>query len=486
MNILNSSRMKLWESQAISAGATVPDLMRAAVNGCLKVIESEIHAPRPTFVFCGRGNNGNDGLTLAYELEKAGWPVRVILTHPAKDRVKPPFDYLEEFVQRAVVWPNVPKCYKPKFVIDAMLGLGARGPAHGPTKEIIEWCQQNKNNRDIYLSVDFPSGIDPDDGDGNCFPADITCAIGAVKKGCVRDKARVHVGKIFGITLPILDTTQSNDGEFVTTADAAALIRRLPPTAHKHGQGRVSVLGGAMPGAAILAAKAALRAGAGIVKFYASPEILPIALAQAPELITCPINIQEHLPEEFFHSHAYIIGPGMGRSNIMREHLFEMIPCFDHPVVLDADALFHLASDVEQLRRISAPFILTPHVKEMERLAGSVCEERAEIAERWVREKGGTLILKGPHTVIAEYDRPLAYNSTGNAGMATAGTGDVLSGILAGLLAQGYSPWDAARLGTCLHGLAADLAVAETSPQSLIASDVIASLGKSWNHLLNV
>lgn len=487
--------MQLWERQAILGGATIANLMQEAVEGCLKVIQSQIHAPRQTIIFCGRGNNGNDGLTLAYELQKLGWPVQVILTHQPKERTAPPFPHLDDLIKQALVWPITPqRNHKPKLVIDALLGIGARGPAHGATKEIIAWCRNRKNPTDIYLSIDIPSGLDPDASDGEAlilskvetFPADITCAIGAVKQGCLRDAARPSVGKIFGIPLPISETpTLRPEGEFFTVENAVSIFQRIPNVAHKHARGRVSIWAGSMPGAAILASRAALRAGAGLVKLYAKPEVIATTIAQVPEVIAHPVNPDEHLPASFFDCHAHVIGPGLGRHPITRESFFEMLPCLVHPVVLDADALYFLSTDLEQIRRIGAPFIFTPHVKEMQRLVDKEFSERDEIASAWVKEHGGTLLLKGPHTIIAEKDKNLSFNSTGNPGLATAGTGDILAGILGGLLAQEYSCWDAARMGAFLHGLAADLAVADSAEQSLIASDVANYLGKAWRQVID-
>ncbi|MFH1067258.1 MAG: NAD(P)H-hydrate dehydratase [bacterium] len=485
MNVLTSTQMREWEKTAVASGVSVADLMETAVAGCLRIIQEAVPHPRPTIVLCGKGNNGNDGLALAYELEKRGWPVEVFLTHPPRERAPHPLPHLGAFLQGAATWPAQPEeIHHPKLVIDALLGLGAKGAIGGVMREMLEWCRIQKKNRDVYVSIDLPSGLDPDTGkpDEVAFQADITCAIGAVKQGCVADAALPFVGKIETVPLPQLPFLPTNQ-EWMTKEVVATLARRLPIGIHKHSRGRVNIWAGSvgMLGAAELAARAALRGGAGLVKLYLPPELF--AAVQTPEIITRAAPTNAPLSDDFFECHACVIGPGLGRDDTTRNRFFDTLHRLKQPAVFDADALYFLSTNLEQLEQISAPFILTPHTGEMERLCGTK-DNRAKSAADWTQKHRGVLVLKGPHTVVAEQNRPLSFNGSGNPGMATAGMGDALAGMLGSLLAQSYAPWDAARLGVFWHGLAADIAARAASEQSIIASDVIEHLGAAWRALL--
>lgn len=260
------------------------------------------------------------------------------------------------------------------------------------------------------------------------------------------------------------------------------LIPRIPPRApdaHKGTQGRLLIVAGSRwyPGAAILAARGALRMGAGLIT-AAVPDSVSTALTTAcPEVIHAPADGPQVLDPTQTYT-AGVVGPGLGLDDRARELMLRMVLHFDRPLVVDADALNLMAREDGAGLRPRADRVFTPHPGELERLTGERPRgdsERLAAAERFERRHGGVLVLKGRHTVVLERGRYFV-NRTGNPGMATAGAGDILSGILGSLLAQGFAPFDAARLGVYLHGLAGDLAARARGEASLVASDIIEHL----------
>jgi NAD(P)H-hydrate epimerase len=479
MKIVSVSEMRRWEGLTIESGTSVADLMRDAVNGCRDWIVQNF-SKRPVWIFCGKGNNGNDGLLLAYELQKLGWPIKVILTHKMDQRVPHPFPTLVDEVENVEVWPKVSFDGTCCLVVDGLLGLGGEGFSKGVTRDVLKWIREKRRSDITYISLDLPSGLNEEMGaaDECTFQADFTLGLGAIKDCCLRDAVLPFTGKVVGIPICLNESIQVDSrAVFFTTRDAGEIVRKVRPNAHKYTQGRVHVWAGSakMPGAAMLVTRAALRAGAGLVKLYAEPIVCELAVLHTPEILLQPIESGGDLPPDFLQADAFVIGPGLGRDEKTEVIFKKLLPKLEYPTVLDADALYFLSKITGF--EVPEPFVLTPHTGEMGRLLGHDVLERVEAAMEWVKRNRGALVLKGAHSLISQNGLPTSYNSTGNAGMASAGMGDVLAGVIGGLLAQGYSSFDAARLGTFLHGLAADVVVRKSGFQSLIASDVVDHMG---------
>lgn len=275
-----------------------------------------------------------------------------------------------------------------------------------------------------------------------------------------------------------------------------------PPGAHKGTFGRVLIVAGSrgMTGAAALAGLGALRGGAGLVTVASPASVIGIVAGMEPSYLTCPLpddrdgrlslESAPQLLEMLSTQTAGVIGPGLGRSPDLDELVSLIWRTVEVPLVIDADGLNALAMRKDSFQRVGrvAPRVLTPHPGEFSRLTGlsiaTIADRRTEIAAEFAREHGITLVLKGEGTVVTDGTR-VFVNATGNSGMATGGTGDVLSGLIAALIAQQLDPFDAARLGVTLHGLAGDLAAAELSQPALIASDLPRYLGAAWRKLMD-
>lgn len=486
MKILSTNEMKSWEVATLSGTATEPQLMREAVDGCARLIRELPHLP--ILILCGKGNNGNDGLLLALQLLKdGGRKVVALLSDPVAERRVPPFEEAEKFAKTCPVWPDVSEIPRDGrwIVVDALLGLGAKGVPRGHAAEVLRWLK--KNPGDIFLAIDSPSGLDADTGEiyEPFFPADSTYAIGSVKAGCLLDRAALAVGRILPVPITLAhDHPIQPLGEFYTLRETVAHLVKIPVDAHKHSRGRLGIVAGSpgMLGAATLCSLAAFRAGAGFVKLYQDASLLTSDIG-VPEVVRRPFLPDGELPEDFGECHAHVVGPGIGRTEEVGERFVKTFLQSKRPTVLDADALYWLGKKRELLQKLQPWHVLTPHQGEMAGLLGHSFTERLDAAKEWTDQFPGVLVLKGPHTIIAERGKIVSRNSTGGPWLATAGTGDVLAGIISALLAQGYEGYEAARLGVFIHGLAADLFARERGWRGLRASDVAEGLGLAWREL---
>jgi hydroxyethylthiazole kinase-like uncharacterized protein yjeF len=289
------------------------------------------------------------------------------------------------------------------------------------------------------------------------------------------------------------------DAQTIDRAVARELVPPRPEDAHKGRFGHLLVVAGSpgFTGAAALACEAGLRSGAGLVTLGIPQPLASIMAAKTMEsmILALPATVESTLsmdakkPIESFLSRAtaLAIGPGISTHPETADLLIEMLPTVPVPQVIDADGLNCLSRDPDALGRLPAETVLTPHPGEMARLTGlstaEVQENRIDVARRWAGTWGVVVVLKGHRTVIAGPGGAVAVNSTGNSGMATGGSGDVLTGLLGGLLAQGMSPWDAARLAVYLHGLAGDIAADDLTPEAMIAGDMLISIADAWRHL---
>ena len=479
--------MKDWEAATLSGTVTEARLMQEAVDGCARWIREQLPAHFPVLILCGKGNNGNDGLLLALQLLKEGKrEVVALLSDPVLERRVPPFDEVRLFAEKCPVWPGISAIRKEgrRIVIDALLGLGAKGAPRGNAAEILHWVKVRKNSGDIFLAIDCPSGMDADTGEiyEPFFSAEITCAIGAVKSGCLQDRASEAVGRILPVPITLTkDYPLQPHGEFYTMREAVTNLVKIPVDAHKHSRGRLGILAGSpgMLGAAALCSLAAIRAGAGFVKLYQEEGLISSGIG-VPEVVHRPLLPGGVVPEDFGECHAHVVGPGIGRTEEAGMRFEKIFARLSRPAVLDADALYWLGKNRELLQDIQPGHVLTPHQGEMQGLLGHSFTERMEAAKEWTEKFPGVLVLKGPHTIVAQQGRLFSRNSTGGPWLATAGSGDVLAGVIGTLLAQGYEGYEAARLGVFLHGLTSDILARERGWRGLRAWDVADGFGLAW------
>ncbi len=507
--VLTAARMREADEARIAAGTPVSTLMERAGAGAVQAIEQRfgrLHGMRVA-VLTGGGNNGGDGFVVARLL--AGRGARVVV-HP---RVAPgelagaPREACDALAGSGarVAAVEDPPAVAPEtdVVIDALLGTGSSGALRPELARAVAAIAEARRRGGRVVALDLPSGLGADTArplaEGGAFvAADLTVAFAHLKPVHVLHPGRTACGAIaiadIGVEPLAPGEGAGPDPELATEAAIAALLPRREPTAHKGDCGRVLVVGGSvgMTGAVVLAAGAALRAGAGLVT-AGVPESLNDGLEAAMvEPMTWPLP---ESPERALAvaaapmvvarsqmARAVALGPGLSRAAEAAELARRVVAGSHAPLVLDADGLNAFAGRAAELahRRAGIGLVVTPHLGEMERLSGIPAAElergRLTVPPRLAREWNAVVVLKGAPTVIAAPDGRLTVNPTGNPGMATAGMGDVLTGILAGLLAQGLAAYDAACAAVFLHGLAADLAHARVGTLALVAGDVTAAL----------
>ena len=456
----------------------------------------------PFVVFAGPGNNGGDALAVARMLAEKGYKLSVYLFNISNklsedcainrqrivdsNRIKSFTEVKDEF--------DPPRLEKGTVIIDGLFGSGLNKPLAGGFASLVRYI--NKSQAEV-VSIDMPSGLMAEDNTynigTNIIQADLTLTLQHKKLAFLFAENQQFIGK-----LKVLDIRLSKEGEEILWTrysiaeenDIRKLLLKRNEFAHKGEMGHALLLAGChgMAGAAILAARACLRAGSGKVTVRTARRNNDIMQISVPEAIVSADkedhHISEALPMEDYD--AVGIGPGIGTNEHTAIAIITQIRRSQVPIVLDADALNILASHRAWLQQLPPGVIMTPHPKEMERMAGnrfSNSYERLCKAQDMAEQLKAYILLKGKYTALCTPDGNIIFNSTGNAGMATAGSGDVLTGIITGLLARGYQKGDACLLGMYLHGLAGDLAARELGEESLVASDIIAFLPKAFNRL---
>ncbi|MDT0274984.1 NAD(P)H-hydrate dehydratase [Blastococcus goldschmidtiae] len=459
-------------------------LMQRAAAGLASVCGRLLGAVygRRVALLVGSGNNGGDALFAGARLAGRGARVTAVLLDP--ERAHPAgLSALRRSGGRVLAASDPaapPLIGRADLVLDGMLGIGGRG---GLRRDAVELTWAAAGGAGIAVAVDVPSGIDASTGevDGVAFPAMHTVTFGAVKRGLVVGEGRGHAGQVhlveigLGHHLPVATAWQ------LTDADVAARLE--PPSAgdDKYSQGVVGVLAGSAtyPGAAVLCTGAALRTRPGLVR-YAGGAADGVRAAWPEALVT------EGGPGDAGRVQAWVVGPGGGTDEGARAVLAEVLAT-DLPVLVDADALTLLAREPELVRRRSAPTVLTPHDREFERFGTPVGTDRIGAARRLAADLGAVVLLKGDATVVADPGGTTFVNGTGTADLATAGTGDVLSGIAGAVLATqgttGLDTAEAAAVAAHLHGRAGRLA-ARRGP--LIAGDLVRRLPEAVGHVCGV
>ncbi len=475
-------------------------LMQRAGRGAAKVLLQRLRPGRRerVAVCVGRGNNGGDGLIVARELKAKGVAVDVFsLAEPdafrgdaaralaAFQRVRGKI----EFVTAASLPAFRARLRNAAVVVDAIFGTGLRGPVEGLAAQVIE----SINEAGVpVLAVDIPSGLDADRGVplGCAVRATATATFGFAKVGMAVYPGVEYAGELHVVDIGIPPEAVREIAprtHLIESGDAAQLVPRRRPTAHKGDAGHVLVIAGGRgkTGAGVLAARAATRTGAGLVTLAGPASQQPILAAGVLEAMTAllpdrdgQIGFDSHALAKLTEGkRAVVFGPGIGTHEDAVRTLEWLINHLSVPLVIDADGLTCAVPLLRRLREARPPLVLTPHPGEMARLTGAgttaVQVDRVGAARDFAAQHRCTLVLKGARTVVAASDGSVAINPTGNPGMASGGMGDVLAGMVGALLAQGLQPFDAARLAVFAHGLAADRVARERGQIGLLASDVI-------------
>jgi NAD(P)H-hydrate epimerase len=522
--ILTSAQMRAAEEAAFASGVQVEALMNKAGAGVAQAVTKFFSKPGRCIVFAGKGHNAGDALFAAQCLERCGWEIEVRLAFKEADCSDLTRKKLADLYRRppeivgaapskaastdlaatlteisAAATDQVPTPNStaadacsgdapPVVILDGLLGVGAKPPLREPIRGACRAINQLRTTQGAYVfAVDLPTGLDTDSGkaDRDCVVADFTVTIGYAKPGLVADGALNYVGRLEVVPLDELRPPQTKPKEII--ADPAVfrgLLQRRKYNSYKNQFGRIGLIAGSkgFVGAALMASQGALRAGAGLVEVFVPEEIYEIVAGAAfMEAMVKPVASYRHLLKE--KADVWAVGPGLGKSHAA--DILELVEKMKQPMVLDADGLNILSEKTSALRRCKGKRLLTPHPGEMHRLFPEEQQSRAKTATKFCDRFPVTLLLKGSRTIVAERGRPLSYNTTGNPGMATGGMGDVLTGVCAGLLGQGLSPYDAARVGAWLCGRAAEIAIfnGNQSEQSLLPRDVLDHLGDAFKEL---
>jgi hydroxyethylthiazole kinase-like uncharacterized protein yjeF len=486
--------------EACIPGTVLMERAGAGLVACLEHTFGSPHGKRIT-VLCGKGNNGGDGFVVARLLRRRRANVRVLAMTSVSELSRDAATMYRQFVRLAgksavhtyrSKSQTLPLLRESDLLVDALLGTGLSSEVTGRYGEAIDSI--NEAGRPV-VAVDLPSGLHADTGTilGRAVRASLTVTFGLPKLGLYQNHGIDLAGQISIVDIGIPPAyVEAVAGR--TTLMTPAFVRTALParraSSHKGTFGHVGIIAGSVgkTGAAAMAAKAALRVGAGLVTVAVPSSVNDILEAKLLEAMTVPMpdtKARTFARTAFDRLTAFIaartaiaIGPGISTHPETVELVQALTKQLDRPAVLDADALNALAGRASVLTSCKTPPILTPHPGEMARLetdatSQSINADRIGTAVRFARERGVFVVLKGARTVVARPDGSAAICPTGNPGMATAGTGDVLTGMIVGLLAQGLAPWEAACAATYLHGCAGDLASAGRGQAGLIAGDVI-------------
>jgi NAD(P)H-hydrate epimerase len=516
MKLSTSLEMKSIDARAMEDYSIASlDLMESAGGGIATVIENEF-APissKAVTIVCGKGNNGGDGLVVARHLHAKGAKVGVFLLGVGADLKGDPLANLKKWessgnsvtelpTDKSKLWAELEKSLESSDVaVDALLGTGAAGELTGVVAKAAGLLQKALCP---VVAVDLPTGVDADTGAAGepCVRATLTATLALMKRGLCLSPGVERAGQVYLVDIGIPDDciqAQGIETELIESAQAAALLPERPFNAHKGYCGKVAIVGGSvgLTGAVTLAGLGAMRSGSGLVTAYVPVGLNPILEVKLTEVMTSPLPethegsvSEEALPRilELFHSlDAVLVGPGLSRNpesaafvRALAEE-YKKAPSPKAPVVLDADGINAFEGKLEILEETG--WVVTPHPGEMGRLTGAsigaIEANRIESARELARGAGITVVLKGAPTVTADSSGGCVVNSSGNPGMATGGSGDVLSGMIVSFLGQGLAGPEAAVLAVYLHGLAGDLAAEEKSQWGMSAGDLLEYLPQS-------
>lgn len=499
MQIFTAEQLRLWDEYTIAhEPISSINLMERAATRCVEWLEEHQLANRSFSIFCGKGNNGGDGLAIARMV--ASTQARVIVHilefgHKGTEDFQINLARLHgcgaqiHFIQSE---ENFHEIQKDDIIIDALFGTGLNRPLEGVTAKLI---QQINSSGNIVVAIDIPSGLYVDRHSNGSA---IVRARYTLSFQCYKPAFLVPENESFTGEVHILDI--GLDKEFLSQVDSRlqmmdidqirSLIRPRDKFAHKGNFGHALLIAGGFGkmGAAVMAARACLRSGAGLLTCHVPGcgyQIMQTAMPEAMVEVDLNEYHNSELTSELSKYSVIAIGPGIGTGEETKDLLVELLEKYHKSLVIDADGLNILASHPELLRSLPPYSILTPHPKEFERLFGPSADDfaRQEKAVAKSREYQCIIVLKGHFTFIASPSGNGSFNSTGNPGMAKGGSGDVLTGIITGLLSQSYSSVEAAIIGTFLHGLAGDLAAESFSEQAMLPSDLVESLGQAFQQI---
>lgn len=507
-----ASEMRAVDKAAEEIGG-IPSivLMENAAAECVKALSEDFSdlKNKRIAVFCGKGNNGGDGFAIARRLYQLGAETAVYLVcgNEFKGDAKINFDIIKKMnINIDVVYDTENLNYiirSNDIVVDAIYGTGIHGIVGGISYDVINEINENSK---YTLSVDVPSGINSDSGEicGICVRADRTVTFAAYKVGMFLFPAADFVGRVTVADISIPDyIIEGQDIKINITDDK--LVRDNFPKRENNSQkgdyGKLLVIAGSegMTGAAYLSSQSAVTAGSGLVTLAVPASLNAAMEAKTTEVMTCPVEdisghisfgAQEKILELLKKADAVLIGPGLGRS-VDAVRITEMVLAESKvPVIVDADGINAVAKNMDILRHSTCPVIFTPHTVEMSRLTGLdkdyIEENRIIVSREFADEYGATVILKGHHTIVTAENGNQYISITGNPGLATGGSGDVLAGILASFVARGIDETMSAAMAVYIHGMAGDIAKEKYGIESVTATEIMRGIPYAMRQILQV
>jgi len=500
--------MRQLEEQSAEKYSIMPvDLMEYAGKGIAEWVDEFSFRQKLTkniIILCGGGNNGGDGFVAARYLSEKGFNINLLLFVKEQDLKGPAkVNYNKIKKSKKIHIQKVSDLSKLKelecvffassLLLDSILGTGIKGEVRGFLKEVIGFTNEIcKKYRIKIISIDVPSGMDSNTGTGFCINAYANLTMGLPKIGLLKPETEDIVGHIYPINIKIpielIDEVKS-DFEYLVAGDFLDILPRRKPSNHKGDFGHVLVVAGSpqYTGAAHLCGEGALRSGAGLVTLAVPKSLRPVYQIKGTEYMTLGFpetdtgtlgfEAYEGIMEFAEKVDVIALGPGLTTHPDTMKLIKKIISTSDKPLVIDADGINAIADELLVLRKAKAPLILTPHPGEMARLlhtsVKSIQSDKWKITKELADKYGLTIVLKGFRSIIAGTGKKIYINSTGNPGMASGGMGDVLTGIIAGFVAQGLKPIDSAKLGVYIHGLAGDLAMQDLCARNIISTDLV-------------
>mgnify|MGYP003667963452 CR=1 FL=1 len=503
MKILSAEQLYNADSSTIkNQKLNSLDLMERAAQECFNWLHGNLGgSPVPLHIFCGIGNNGGDGLAIGRMLVQHGYQVYIYVANFTDVRSPNFLKNYDIFKEIGKEWPilmsskeDFPVINENDIIVDALFGIGLNRPPEGWVNELITYINTSKAYK---VSIDIPSGLYPNkkvNEPDSVLKADYTLTFQTPKLAFFLPETNLYT-RAFTVLDIGLDKDYINKVNPLATTfgkyEAQKTYRPRNKNDHKGDFGYSLIVGGSYGkiGAIVLATKAALKVGAGVMTAFipkcgytimqtALPEAMVVA-DSSDELIT-KINLD-------FQPNAIGIGPGMGTNKLSTKALEVFMAECNAPLVIDADALNCISENKTLLKLIPEKSILTPHPGELKRLIGDWTDDyhKIELTKNFSKKLQVIVLIKGAHTLIIN-DNDVYVNTTGNPGMATAGSGDVLTGMITGLLSQKYKPLEAALFGTYLHGAAGDIAASNLGFEAVTASDIINEIGESYLDLFAV
>ena len=500
MKILSAEEIRSWDQYTIEQEPISSiDLMERAAGKCADWLVQQYPDAASFGIFCGKGNNGGDGLAIARLLMEKGYQATIHILefgHLGTNDFQTNLARLNKLPGHDIHFIQSEQNFHPfpvgQIIIDALFGSGLNRSIEGVTASLIEHI--NNAGRET-VAIDIPSGLFVDRSSKGAVTiiADHTLSFQCYKPAFLFAENEEAVGEIHILDIGLHNgfyQSIHNRFELMDDTTIHSIYKPRKKFSHKGNFGHALLVAGSYGkiGAAVLAAKACMRSGAGLLTCHIPKCGYDILQTSVPEVMVVTdfnSSFSTKVDDDLTKYETLGIGPGIGTASETKMFLREIFDSYRSPIVLDADALNIIASQKDLLKLVPAGSILTPHPKEFERLFGVTQNEfdRVLLALQKARETNCIIVLKGHHTFIATTDGRGFFNSTGNPGMATAGSGDVLTGILTGLLAQGYSSVETSILGVYLHGLAGDISAKQLSMEALMAADIINNLGPAFSTL---